>query len=151
MCQCASLKLSSSQLKVYGEPVSKKICKISEKLSKKWKPQKVCSLLHGVFMRVYLFEMLTLCSPIFSGQILQIPLRCPPGSPLLLQGFQPIFLSLYFFAFSSVGKHFFIKRRRPCRPLSRGTNFFKMKCKKLNHLLVPNPCPIYEFFPDFCH
>ena len=45
---------------------------------------------HGVFMGVYLFEMLTLCSPKFQGRYYRFP-SFVTWVPLLLQGFQPIF------------------------------------------------------------
>ena len=64
--------------------------KNSRKNFKKMGTPKVCSLLHGVFMGVYLFEMLTLCSPKFQGRYYRFP-SFLPWVPLLLQGFQPIF------------------------------------------------------------
>ena len=55
---------------------------------------KVCSLLHGVFMGVYLFEMLTLCSPKFQGRYYRFP-SFVPWVPPFVTGFSTNFLSLY--------------------------------------------------------
>ena len=88
MCQCASLKLSSSQLKVYGEALSKKICKISEKSSKKWKPQRSSRVATRGVYGVYLFKKLTLCAPQFQGRSYRFPFLSS-RSPLWLEGFQP--------------------------------------------------------------
>ena len=55
---------------------------------------KVCSLLHGVFMGVYLFEMLTLCSPKFQGRYYRFP-SFVPRVPPFVTGFSTNFLSLY--------------------------------------------------------
>ena len=110
--------------------------------------------LHGVFMGVYLFEILTLCAPIFQGRYYRFPsflLRVPP----LVTGFSTTFfnfvLTLCFLVslpFSVV--NFFLYIYKDGRvALSHWEKVFKMKCKKLNHPLAPNPWPIYEFFPDF--
>ena len=171
-------------------------------------PPKVCSLLHGVFMGVYLFEMLTLCSPKFQGRYYRFP-SFVPRVPPFVTGFSTNFLSLYLkksqycvffdvairkvlgafransFAFRAYFPAFPICNPEslecfpdtfvgfpalPCvfwflclfcwkffsslkedgyaAPIS-WEKFFKMKCKKLNHLLVLDPWPNFLFQPRF--
>ena len=61
-------------------------------------------------------------------------------------------LTLCFFWFLCLfcWKNFISIKRDGHVALSHWQKVFKMKCKKLNHPLAPNPWPIYEFFPDFC-
>ena len=91
MCQCASLKLSSSQLKVYGESVSKKICKIPEKISKKWEPQKSARCYTGCSWVSTCLK----CSPCvrlnFRADIIDSPPLSPKGPPFCYRVFNQFF------------------------------------------------------------
>ena len=131
----------------------RKFVKFPKKVQKNGNPKGLLASLHGVFRGVYLFEMRTLCAPNISGQILQIPLLSPPGHllcfPDTFVGFPAlpcVFWFLCFFWWKNV-----LSINKDGRvALSHWEKIFKMKCKKLNHPLVPNPWPNYEFLPDFC-
>ena len=83
--------------------------------------------LHGVFMGVYLFEILTLCAPIFQGRYYRFPSFLPP----LVTGFSTTFfnfvLTLCFLVSLpfSVVNFFYIYIRTAVSPYRIGKKFSK--------------------------
>ena len=92
-------------------------------------PPKVCSLLHGVFMGVYLFEMLTLCSPKFQGRYYRLP-SFVPRVPPFVTGFSTNFLSLY------------LKKSQYCV-------FFDVAIRKVLGAFRANSFAFRAYFPAF--
>ena len=90
---------------------------------------KVCSLLHGVFMGVYLFEMLTLCSPKFQGRYYRFP-SFVPRVPPFVTGFSTNFLSLY------------LKKSQYCV-------FFDVAIRKVLGAFRANSFAFRAYFPAF--
>ena len=84
--------------------------------------------LHGVFMGVYLFEILTLCAPIFQGRYYRFPSFLPRViccvSRTHLWAFLPYLVFSGFFAFS-VGKKFINQKKTALSPPLMGQIFSK--------------------------